>query len=120
MTVSVGAAGPRPTGMGTNTRSTTLAQTATAVAAPPSARLRMADRRMGSGESQGVLDEAQCEHGQAAGDEDRCSPACQPERVAQKRQREQQHRPMPEIPRVRHPADRSHGAAMTGRARLPE
>ncbi|BBY20995.1 hypothetical protein MSTO_12000 [Mycobacterium stomatepiae] len=44
VTASVGAAGPRPIGSGTSTSSTTLTHTATAVAAPPTARLRPADR----------------------------------------------------------------------------
>ena len=101
-------AAPWPTGMGTNTSSATPTQTATAVTAPPSARLRGGRPAHGRGESQGVLDEAQCEHGQPAGDEDRCQPAGQPQRVAQQRRCEHQYRPVPQIPRVRHPADRSH------------
>ena len=51
--VSAGAAGPRPTGVGTNTSSATPTQTATAVTAPPSARLRLADRRKGAANRNG-------------------------------------------------------------------
>ena len=62
----------------------------------------------GSGESQRVLDEAQCQHGQPGGEDDRCQPAGQAQRVAQQRRCEHQHRPVPQIPRVGHPADRPH------------
>ena len=63
--------------------SATPTPTATAVAAPPSARLPAADRRKGAANRKRVLDEAQCEHGQPAGDQDRCQPGDQPQRVAQ-------------------------------------
>ena len=108
VTVSAAAGAPRPTGVGTTTSSPTPTQTATAVATPPSARLARGERRTASGESQRVLEETQCEHRQPAGDEDRCQPAGQPERMAQQGRCEHQHRPVPQIPRVGHPADRAH------------
>ena len=93
---------------GHHTSSATPTQTATAVATPPSARLRSGRPAHGSGESQRVLDEAQGEHGQPAGDQGRRQPGGQPQRVAQQCRCEHQHRPVPQIPRVRHPADRPH------------
>ena len=106
--VSGAAGAPRPTGAGTHTSSATPTQTATAVAAAPSARLAQRRPAQGSGESQRVLDETQGEHRQPAGEEDRRQPAGQPERVAQQRRCEHQHRPVPQIPRVGQPADRAH------------
>ncbi len=63
---------------------------------------------MRSGESQRVLDETQGEHRQPARDQGRRQPAGQPQRVAQQCRCEHQHRPVPQIPRVGHPADRAH------------
>src|ERR1700722_7831483 len=47
------AGAPRPTGTGTHTNSTTPIKTATAVAAPPSARLARGERRIGAANRSG-------------------------------------------------------------------
>ena len=106
--VSGAAGAPRPTGMGTHASSATPTATATAVATPPSARLPRAERRNRGGEAQRVLDETQGEHRQPAGEQGRCHPGGQPQRVAQQHRCEHQHRPVPQIPRVGDPADRPH------------
>ena len=62
------------------------------------------------GESATGFRPTQGEHRQPAGEQDRCQRPTSghgPARVPRPR-RQQQHRPVPQIPRVRHPADRPH------------
>ena len=61
-----------------------------------------------SGEPAGVFDQVQGDHGEAGGDDRRGQPGRQARRLTEQRRHQQQHRPVPQVPRVRHPADRPH------------
>ncbi len=106
--VSVWAARLRPMGAGTTTSGAIPTQTAIAVARAPTARLARADRRRGAANRMGFSTRRRVSTASPAEKGGRHQPFDQPQWVAQQCRCQQQHRPVPQIPRIRHPPDRAH------------